>query len=88
MPNQVIFKLNDDNTTYSVDCIYDSIKVNGEDTSMTIHSDKASFPANTDLFISTREVGVYNLKYDDFHLSCDVIKTGRYITKKLAYLWK
>ena len=24
MPNQVIFKLNDDNTTYSVDCIYDS----------------------------------------------------------------
>ena len=55
MPNQVIFKLNDDNTTYSVDCIYDSIKVNGEDPSMTIHSDKASFPANTDVFISTRE---------------------------------
>ena len=55
MPNQVIFKLNDDNTTYSVDCIYNSIKVNGEDTSMTIHSDKASFPADTDFLISTRK---------------------------------
>ena len=55
LPNQVIFKLNDDKTTYSVDCIYDSIKVNGEYTSMTIHSDKASFPTDTDLLISTRE---------------------------------
>ena len=55
LPNQVIFKLNDDKTTYSVDCIYDSVKVNGEDKSMTIHSDKVSSPKDTDLFISTRE---------------------------------
>ena len=55
LPNKVVFKLNDDKSSYSVDCIYDSIKVNGEDTSMTIHSDKASFPADTDLLISTRE---------------------------------
>lgn len=62
MPNQVIFKLNDDKTTYSVDCIYDSIKVNGEDTSMAIHSDKASFPIDTDLLISTR--GDENVLFD------------------------
>lgn len=55
LPNQVIFKLNDDKITYSVDCIYDCIKANGEYTSMTIHSDKASFPKDTDLLVSTRE---------------------------------
>ena len=48
------------------------------------------FKSLTSMFGSTipREVGIYNLKYDDFHLSCDVIKAGRYTTKKLAYLWK
>ena len=48
------------------------------------------FKSLTSMFGSTipRGVGVYNLKYDDFHLSCDVIKTGRYTTKKLAYLWR
>ncbi len=55
LPNQVIFKLNDDKTTYSVDCIYDSAKINGEYRSVTIHSDKTSFPKDSDLFISTRE---------------------------------
>lgn len=54
------------------------------------NGDTVEFKSLTSMFGSTipREVGVYNLKYDDFHLSCDVIKTGRYITKKLAYLWK
>ena len=45
MPNQVIFKLNDDNTTYSVDCIYDSIKVNGE-----------LYPCKPDIFEKTYEL--------------------------------
>ena len=62
MPNQIIFKLNDDNTTYSVDCIYDSIKVNGGYTSMTIHSDKASYPKDTDLFLTIR--GDKNVWFD------------------------
>ena len=55
LPNQVIFKLNDDKTTYSVDCFYDSVKVNGEDTSMIIHSDKAAFPKDADLLLTARE---------------------------------
>ena len=29
VPNQIVFQLNDDKSSYSVDCIYDSIKVNG-----------------------------------------------------------
>jgi len=29
---------------------------------------------------------IKNLKYDDFHLSCEVVKFDGTITKKLAYL--
>ena len=54
------------------------------------NGDTVEFKSLTSMFGSTipREVGVYNLKYDDFHLSCDVIKAGRYTAKKLAYLWR
>lgn len=55
VPNQIIFQLNDDKSSYSVDCIYDSVEVNGEDKSITIHSDKTSFPKDTDILVSTRE---------------------------------
>ena len=52
--------------------------------------DAVIFQSLTSLSGSTipREVDIYNLEYDDVHLSCDVIKTGRYTTKKLAYLWR
>ena len=54
------------------------------------NGDTVEFKSLTSMFGSTipREAGVYNLKYDDFHLSCDVIKAGRYTAKKLAYLWR
>ena len=55
VPNQIIFQLNDDKSSYSVDCIYDSVEVNGEDKSITIHSDKTSFPKDTDMLMTTRE---------------------------------
>lgn len=55
LPNKVVFKLNDDKSSYSVDCIYDSVEVNGEDKSITIHSDKTSFPKDTDILMTTRE---------------------------------
>ena len=53
------------------------------------NGDTIEFKSLTSMFGSTipREVGIYNLKYDDFHLSGDVRKGGRYITKKLAYVW-
>ena len=54
LPNRIVFGLNDDRTTYSLNCIYNSIKVNGEYIEITIHSDKTSFPKDTDLFISIR----------------------------------
>lgn len=54
VPNQIIFQLNDDKSSYSVDCIYDSVEINGEDKSITIHSDKVSFPKDTEILVSTR----------------------------------
>ena len=38
-----------------------------------------------------REAAIQNLKYDDFHLSCDVITRGGCLAKKLvflAFLWE
>lgn len=55
LPNQIIFTLNDDKTTYSVDCFFNSVNINGECKSMMIHSDKASYPKYTELFVMTRE---------------------------------
>lgn len=55
LPNQIIFKLNDDKTTYSVDCVFDSIKENGEYKNVTLHSDKVSYPKDTDFYITTRD---------------------------------
>lgn len=55
VPNQIIFQLSEDKSTYSVDCIYDSIKVNGEYKKVIAHSDKVSFPKDVDLSISIRE---------------------------------
>ena len=54
VPNQIIFQLNEDKSTYSVDCMYDSIKVNGEYKKVISHSDKVSFPKDADLSVSTR----------------------------------
>lgn len=55
VPNQIIFQLNDDKSSYSVDCIYDSVKVNGEYANIIVHSDKVSFPKDTEILVSTRE---------------------------------
>ena len=55
VPNQITFQLNEDKSTYSVDCIYDSIKVNGEYANIIVHSDKVSFPKDTEILVSTRE---------------------------------
>ena len=54
------------------------------------NGDTVEFKSLTSMFGSTipREVGVYNLKYDDFHLSCDVITRVGCLAKKLAFLWK
>lgn len=54
-PNQIIFNLNDDKITYSVDCIFNSIKVNGEDRSVILHSDKTNFPKDTELLMVERD---------------------------------
>lgn len=53
-PDQFVFKLNNDKKTYSADCTFNHINVNGEDKSVTFHSDKTSFP-KFDSFMSTNE---------------------------------
>lgn len=55
LPDQIIFQLNEDRKTYSLDCIFNSIKVDGEYRKMILHSDKASYPKYTDMFITMRE---------------------------------
>ena len=35
-----------------------------------------------------REATIQNLKYDDIHLSCDVITRVGCLAKKLAFLWE
>lgn len=50
LPDQIIFQLNEDRKTYSLDCTFNSIKVNGEYRKMIYHSDKASYPQYTDLY--------------------------------------
>lgn len=51
-PDQFIFNLNEDKKTYSADCIFNHVNVNGENKSVTFHSDKTSFP-KYDLFVTT-----------------------------------
>lgn len=41
--------------TYSVDCVFNNIKVDGEYKSITIHSDKSVFPNSTELLVSKRD---------------------------------
>lgn len=53
-PNQIIFNLNEDKITYSIDCIFNSIKVNGENRSIILHSDKTNFPKDVELHIVER----------------------------------
>lgn len=38
------------------------------------------------LFSKRHSVQVENIKYDDYHLSCDVIKSSWYHTKHFAYI--
>jgi hypothetical protein len=38
------------------------------------------------LFPHGKQVAVENIKYDDFHLSCDINKTGWNYTKHFAYI--
>lgn len=54
-PNQIIFNLNEDKTTYSIDCKFNSIKVNGEYKNVILHSDKTSFPKDVELLIVERD---------------------------------
>lgn len=54
MPSSVVFNLNNDKNTYSVDCVFNNVKVDGEYKNITIHSDKATFPSSTELLVSKR----------------------------------
>ena len=59
-PDKIVFNLNDDKTTYSVDCIFNCININGENKSMTLHSDEASYPKDTN-FLACQRNGEYVL---------------------------
>lgn len=68
LPDQIIFCLNDDKKTYSLNCLFSSIKVNEEYKKMIFHSDKASFPKYTDLYefnIDDEKV-LYNIIIPDY----------------------
>lgn len=53
-PDQFVFNLNEDKKTYSADCTFNCINVDGENKSVTFHSDKTSFP-KYDLFMTTNK---------------------------------
>ena len=74
--------------TSDVNFIKFNVNVNEKTKNNTDNKTYAGIQTVMNEYKSIAEVGVYNLKYDDFHLSCDVIKAGRYTTKKLAYLWR
>ena len=57
-PDQFVFNLNEDKKTYSVDCIFNCINVNGENKSVTFHSDKTLFPKYDLLMTTNREENV------------------------------
>lgn len=60
-PDQFVFNLNEDKKTYSADCTFNCINVNGENKSVTFHSDKTSFP-KYDLFMTAS--GEDNVLFD------------------------
>ena len=62
LPDQIIFQLNEDRKTYSLDCTFNSIKIDGEYRKIICHSDKASYPKYTDMFVTLR--GDENVLYD------------------------
>lgn len=59
-PDKIIFNLNDDKTTYSIDCIFTCVNINGENKSMTLHSDKSSYPKDA-IFLAYQRNGKYVL---------------------------
>lgn len=49
LPEKIIFTLNDDGTTYSVDCYLKS-RINDIIKDVIVHSDSTSYPKATELF--------------------------------------
>lgn len=70
-PDKIVFNLNDDKTTYSVDCIFNCININGENKSMTLHSDKAFYPKDADFLACPRngEYALFDIIVPDDNIS-------------------
>ena len=51
LPDTITFMLNEDRETYSLDATFKNVNVDGKNKTVTFHSDKASYPKYTEVYM-------------------------------------